>query len=384
MEKIANSRPVLYRRGANGVQVWSINISPDGESYTVVHGKLHGKLQETRSRDCVATNVGRSNERDIKAQVIAQVEARYKKQMEAGFVKSLSDLPTEKPFSPMLAHPYDEAMVRRHWNKQFSELVVQPKLDGIRLLVSSERKALSRSGKPIVAVPHITVPLLRFLQENYPSVTLDGELYSHEYKANFPMIISLVRKTRLSKDQLEESKCISYFVYDCFDSKEPGLSFKQRFKLLKQIVGEFGNKYLVLVDTYFITGNSAFKNAEEAIANFVQDGYEGGMLRDPNSPYEFKRSNSLLKHKQFTDEEFKLLKILEGLGNKSGQAAKGLLETADGIKFEASICGPRDYLVKVLENPKPFLGKFVTVKFQGKLPTGKPRFAVITKLSKDI
>ena len=40
---------------------------------------------------------------------------------------------------------------------------------------------------------------------------------------------------------------------------------------------------------------------------FASEGYEGIMLRNPDSKYEFKRSKHLQKYKKFIDEEFEVI-----------------------------------------------------------------------------
>ena len=74
----------------------------------------------------------------------------------------------------------------------------QPKLDGIRCIAMREG-LFTRTGKPIVAVPHIHEELEPFF-EKYPNAVLDGELYNHAYKDDFNKIIHLVRKQNLTEE----------------------------------------------------------------------------------------------------------------------------------------------------------------------------------------
>ena len=61
----------------------------------------------------------------------------------------------------------------------------------------------------------------------------------------------------------------------------------------------------------------------------MDQGYEGQILRI-NNEYQNKRSKYLLKHKTFVDEEFVILGINEGEGNKSGMIGYALFETKEG------------------------------------------------------
>ena len=51
-----------------------------------------------------------------------------------------------------------------------------------------------------------------------------------------------------------------------------------------------------------------------------EQGYEGVMIRDPESFYENKRSFGLLKLKSFQDEEFMVWDVIEGKGKLKGKA----------------------------------------------------------------
>jgi len=84
--------------------------------------------------------------------------------------------------------------------KQYEKLLftvptfVQPKLDGVRCILNAG-ELTTRAGKPIVSCPHLA-------KEYY---LLDGELYNHELKEDFNKIISLVRKTKPTKEDIEEA-----------------------------------------------------------------------------------------------------------------------------------------------------------------------------------
>ena len=51
---------------------------------------------------------------------------------------------------------------------------------------------------------------------------------------------------------------------------------------------------------------------------YVQQGYEGAMIRVPGSVYENKRAKCLLKYKEFEDAEFEICGYHEGKGDWEG------------------------------------------------------------------
>jgi ATP-dependent DNA ligase len=98
------------------------------------------------------------------------------------------------------------------------------------------------------------------------------------------------------------------------------------------------------------------------------------MVRNTKFPYENKRSKSLLKWKRFEDEEFRIVEINEGQGNRTGLATEAVLSLPDGKTFSAGIIGNDDYSRNLYNNREKVKNLRATVKFQGKTNTGIPRF----------
>ena len=85
---------------------------------------------------------------------------------------------------------------------------------------------------------------------------------------------------------------------------------------------------------------------------------EGVMLKDPNSAYERRRSNCLLKVKRFEDTEAKVIGHLKGTGRCSSMLGALQVREKDGTEFKIG-SGFTDAQRK---NP-PKKGKTVTFKF---------------------
>ena len=119
----------------------------------------------------------------------------------------------------------------------------------------------------------------------------------------------------------------------------------------------------------------SFDDLDEHYKRYVEDGYEGQMIRI-NSAYEkSKRSAKLLKRKDFMDAEYKVVDIEEGNGNRTG-TAKHLVCYCNKTKqnFNSNIKGNFDYLAEILDNREEYIGKQATIKFFELTPDGVPRF----------
>ena len=232
---------------------------------------------------------------------------------------------------PMLANKWDD---RKNYISE--PFYVQPKLDGIRLLVSNQG-CFSRTGKPVKGVDHLS----RGLRDGE---WLDGECYAPG--KTFEEITSMFK---MNPQDLE------FHVFDYFDLGRPDLPFAERQKR-------------VTVQTVLVKKKS---DVEKWHDTFVEQGHEGIMIRDAVSTYEIgKRSNYLLKFKKFQTEEYEILDVKEGSGREKGAA----IWVCDG--FCAKPEGTLEYRRQLFKDGDTYIGKMLTVRFQNLTAQGIPRFPV--------
>jgi ATP-dependent DNA ligase len=344
----------------------------DNEKYRTHSGIEGGKIVVSGWQYPEAKNVGRSNATTVAEQVKAEVAAEYtKKQNQGKYHTSVGESIYfgAKFFECMLADKYD---AKKHNKFPYYS---QPKLDGVRCLISKDGMQ-SRNGKPIVSCPHILEALDPFFQA-FPDAVLDGELYNHELRDNFEKIISLVRKTKPeTKDYIEASKLVQYHVYDVIMDGP----FIDRLSFINLHIGSynsFGNRYHPIVQTVKTTNVNDEHDIETMLLHYLESGYEGQMLRVPNSLYEGKRSKNLIKHKEFEDDEFEIVSIEEGKGNWAGAAKRIEIRLKDGTTQFSGVRGSFDMLKDLLYNADEYIGTDVTVRYQNKTEDDKLRFPVV-------
>lgn len=382
----------LYKIDTRGkLREWTCVV--DGSTFYAIKGLVGMKLTQDKPTQCVAKNVGRSNETTPEAQADFEAQAKFKKKLDSGYAYTEDEAKVKKFYEPMLALSYDDRK-EEMWESG-NDVYSQPKLDGIRCIVTKvegEVVAKSRKGKVIDAIPHITKSLEGFFTA-FPDAVLDGELYNHEYKDNFNKITSLVRKqkpVRLETDSgdafkkkeakfneaLEEAQeAIQYWIYDCprlNDKVTEKRAFSFRWLNLQQhLFNAVSHACLKEVPTAQMPNK---KSLDECYNTYLNDGYEGQMVRGDNS-YENKRSKFLLKRKEFQDAEYRIIDIEKGNGNRSG-TAKHLVLWCDKnkVSFNSNIKGSFDYLKQIYDNRKEYIGKQATIKFFQLTPDGIPRF----------
>jgi DNA ligase-1 len=101
---------------------------------------------------------------------------------------------------------------------------------------------------------------------------------------------------------------------------------------------------------------------------YINEDFEGQMLRVLNSFYENKRSNGLMKHKTFFDAEYEIKGVEEGKGKLTGKVGRLIF---DG--FDSAVNGDHEYLEKLFK-AGDLVGKTATVKYFELTSDGKPRF----------
>jgi DNA ligase-1 len=132
------------------------------------------------------------------------------------------------------------------------------------------------------------------------------------------------------------------------------------------------NGHIVLVETLEVYSES---NLDHIYGQYLEQGYEGQMVRKDASYECKKRSKNLLKRKEFMDAEYRVTGIDIGNGNRTG-TAKHLVCYCEKTKqtFNSNIKGSFAYLKEIYDNRKEYIGKLATIKFFQLTPDGIPRF----------
>lgn len=358
--------PRLFKIDTKGkYRVYDIQIEPEHGYYKVIFGVENGKMQEAITK-CQPKNIGKSNETSLYDQTIKEASAFYENQIKYNdyYLNKNECKEVKCEYTPMLAHNYAD-----HKDKLRSPCLAQPKFDGIRCIAVIENntcKLFTRSGIEITSCIHIQDELLQMHQtSNYfadQKLILDGELYNHDLKNDFEKIVSAVR----SEYPNENSHLIQYHIYDLVHLQHPQ---EHRSSLLSLIPT---TTFIKPVWGWYITRDII----DQVHADFVKLGYEGVIFRNLDGLYEQKRSTNLLKYKKFDELEFIIKDVIEGKGKLMGHGIF-VCETEDGQLFQVKCNGELNKLREYWEYKEKFIGKLLTVQFQGRSSGNKiPRFPV--------
>jgi ATP-dependent DNA ligase len=364
--------PTLYHRDSKGkIRVW--HMEQDDDKYRTVNGLQDGQLVYSDWTLVEPKNTGKKNATTATEQTTKEINAKYTKQLKTNYHENINDIDTVKYIEPMLAHKYSKHHKKvdpstGHW-------VVQCKYNGFRCVITKDSMK-SRENEPYISVPHIARALEEFFTV-YPNAVLDGELFNYDYRQQLNMISSICRKTKnITAEDLELSeKIIKFYIYDGYGFGNDQMMQETPYRVRKawidqNVIGIY--RFTEYVRSHDVT---TMEEVNALYEEFVADGQEGIMLRNINTPYVHNRSVNLLKMKPEDDDEFEILDILPGKGNWSGKAKIISVKMPNGKIFDAVFKGTMEEAIECLENKHHWIGKTVTIKYNGLTGLMTPNFA---------
>lgn len=188
---------------------------------------------------------------------------------------------------PMLAAKFDEAIVAAHLRAD-GFLWMQPKIDGMRVLLGPFGQPLSRSGR-VWTQRH----LLTWYANNPNLVGLDGEMIAGHGNANDPAVFRASASGVRAEDGSPE---LTYYYFDNFGCGSASYSVRMSEEMLPNIYNLYTSDLhgysvrMVRCPTYKVTSlEEIYARHEENLAN----NWEGSMLRRERPPYKHNRATAL-------------------------------------------------------------------------------------------
>tara|TARA_Y100000389_G_scaffold204501_1_gene257465 strand:+ start:1483 stop:2613 length:1131 start_codon:yes stop_codon:yes gene_type:complete len=356
---------IVYKKTSTGkIQQWRawVEKTPTGYLLKVESGQTGGKLKETAGQ---VIDVGKQK-RTAEEQAIFEAKSKLKKKRDEAYYDTVEEAQTQVKLLPMLAHPFTK---RKH-NITYPAYV-QRKFDGVRCLavLNSDKTVtlLSRKGKEFPHLEHIKSDVLANNKDQ--GLVLDGELYSDTL--TFQELVGLVKRVTLKPGNDKQMLEVSLRVYDCVHIMNGSADFQDRYLTIMGITHTA--KYLSLVENIGVDNEAQIHEAQR---KFVEEGYEGAMVRNLKGAYAIgKRSPDLQKVKTFLDGEYEIVGFSEATGNDAGTVIWEC-KTPEGLTFRVRPRGTREARAEQYQNGNDYIGKQLTVRYQELTDDGVPRFPV--------
>lgn len=372
----------LITRGAKGeIRCFKLWYEKQNDCY-IIHresSQLGGKIVEQPPITICQGKV----KRDTEAQCILQFNHLIKEKLDKGYKEiqksfneySKGELDNILPKENTDSNGFKKHMLAKSFDKIKQSVIdnedywyASRKIDGLRCSFywdGNKIRSASRGGGDYdLALQHF-IQNERFIEffKKHPEVILDGELYKHGKSLQQISGAARLEKNAYDCDWLE------YYIYDVMYADIP---FKVRLKVLNQISKELNLGF----EPYKIWGRdslqiqmvpqekvSGYDDIMKLHNNYVEEGYEGVVIRNPNKPYGFgRRTNDMIKIKLYKTEEF-LVTDYE-LGLRGSEDMVFICQTKDGIQFKAKPWGDRAQKEWYVDNfEKSCKNQLATIKF---------------------
>lgn len=361
--------PPLYKVSVTGgLLFWQVGF--DGNKMLE---RSHGYADGIINTDKIEVELNNSG-RDMLEQALLEARNEYRLKKRKGYTPA-GDI-SKALKEPMLADNFVDNKNGK-MKPLIYPVVVQPKLDGIRLLVSQNENGdfffRSRRNTVFENLGHLKDDLTNLFDYLPLGSTLDGEMYLHGMTFN---AIQSVVMTKKNIDQDKISK-IKYHIFDIDYADPDGACLEQRIELLQNAFENYEKdngkpfKNLVLVE-------SRMANSLEEILNthdyYFEHGYEGLMIKkmanesEPGSKayqqslYKPGRNINTLKYKKFFDEEAIIEGVKQGKGRNKGVAIF-VVRDKRGNLFDLEMRGTLDERKEIFKNADDYIGKEVTYRY---------------------
>ena len=301
-------------------------------------------------------------------------------------------------FEVSLAQQFDPKRI-----KDMETVYVEPKLDGIRcfaIVENGKAQLFARSGKLISNFDSTIGVALSGLGDG----CYDGELMGEDF-------VALMRQA-YRKDNAEiDDAYLSLFDYLPLEEwKKPeggrkpqarvrngrwiwqGVpqSTKERYAELKRRVASLNLRelvtkpgeplYLNVVERHEVPANVSDIMALHH--KFVQEGFEGAMVKTVDAPYRFGRSYDVMKVKEFHDVDLPIVGLEEGTGRHRGKLGAVKINY-NGVIVKVGSGFSDEEREQVWADKDSFIGRMIEVRYQEETPDGSLRFPTFSCFRND-
>ena len=371
----------LYHKGKSGA-IYQWTIRTEGQDVVTEHGQVGGQLMTARYV-AEAKNIGRANETTSEKQAELEAYSEWKHKLDIKYKSDINDV--HNVIVDVMKAPTDSWAKTKKYASFPAD--TQLKYDGCRCLAywKDGRIVLQTRGRKEWDLPHIVAQLEKCLPDD---AMFDGELYFHG-----------VKRQRIQKwisKHYPETMKINLVIYDIpMADGVDGKIWDERRKDLERLVPGGPHKSADETPNIMRAITMEVKNEEELLAfqvTAIEQGYEGCMYRNRVGVYQpGVRSKYLLKVKTFEDSEFVVIGYMEGIGKNEGivtwicaldkntpvigRQSNSFKPDSELGTFKVDPLGSYEERAEFYQHGDEYVGKELTVKYQGFTELGIPCFA---------
>lgn len=250
--------------------------------------------------------------------------------------------------------------------------LIEPKYDGLRAIAVIKGQSvtlLSRNGLEFTSVDHLKEPLLRMARGQ--DLFFDGELVN----GNFNNSSSAVRRKNQTNTET------TYHIFDRLEAHEWGTDTREhahRRTLLGRDFESNRDEGLQLVPSYRATPEEFMRYYN----HFLDQGYEGAMVKDPMGHYRFKKHKDWIKIKPAEDLDLRVESLVQGEGKYAGMLGAAIVKYK-GKRVSVGSGFSDEQRQQFWASPNSIKGKIIEVQFHEETPDGSLRHPRFVKIRED-
>ena len=271
---------------------------------------------------------------------------------------------------PGLIPTFSVQLANKYFDKpefvEGKEFTITTKIDGGRIIALKENGQVSfftRTGQKYEGLVDLEEEMLRELPDN---ICLDGEITllkkgELSSKEQYKETMKIVR----TKDQ--EKHGVKMLVFDCmsaedFKAQRCTLTYEERRNWAEAII--YDNDYFdyfELLPVLYVGKDTSF--IPTLLEAETSTGEEGIMININDAPYEFKRTNNLLKVKKMNTLDLEIVGFEEGSGRLAGTLGAILVRYKDGNIVKVGSGFSDSIRKKIWEKQTRYTGTIVEIQY---------------------
>ena len=256
-------------------------------------------------------------------------------------------------------------------------IALEPKLDGIRccaVVRDGTATLYARSGKQITNFDNTIGLELGALGDGF----YDGEIMGEDF-------VALMRQAYRKDDVDVADSYLALFDFMSLDDwvdDLPGETCRERRALLEARFFAYAGQaqHLLLVPRHVILANA--EQIDMYHHQFVEEGYEGVMVKDLEALYRRGRGYEVMKVKSFHDADVEVLRVEEGKG-KFRDKCGTLVVDFNGVEVGVGSGMDDELRQEIWNNPNDYIGRLIEVRYQEVTPDGSLRFPTFIHFRND-
>jgi len=257
-----------------------------------------------------------------------------------------------------------------------------PKIDGVRVRIIIDKRTIKEKNdnfRKIASIKYFSRNGKEFKNFNIDDdITEIGHILNRDFGIKYPIMLDM-EVTGMSHDiysvmtQLRRIKNVDpsifrFYIFDIVLDK----SLEHRQRLLELCFSKYAGKIQKIPFYYF--SDFSLEKLNDLVDELHKKGFEGLILFDKNSTYNYGRTVACCKCKKFRSIELRVIGVKSGTGKYSNSLGAFIVEYK-GKKI--SVSGrlsdeEREYYYK-----HPPIGKIIEIQYQEETPNGylrKPTF----------